>query len=243
MLTSPQIKTVTPHDKKPGISDRSSFCVGIALNFNSFGRNCVTTFGWPPLTVRRAVSYPASRVASILPRLVRKEDNRRRLCSQGRPHWKIGDCEQSTLGAAGIDWCIKLHACTCSEPPTERKKHRAWSLWSIECIWNFKSELYFLLYSCFVVFNFAKSCTFLKAPKHAFLGHGSNWAVIEYNVRKLRRSNYYTITLAAKTRVPTLTMELFSASHSPLVEHLNRVFFSPQHPPFWFWHLHKRARV
>ena len=47
MLTSPQIKTVKPHDKKPGISDRSSFCVGIALNFNSFGRNCVTTFPWP----------------------------------------------------------------------------------------------------------------------------------------------------------------------------------------------------
>ena len=38
MLTSPQIKTVKPHDKKPGISDRSSFCVGIAVNFNSFGR-------------------------------------------------------------------------------------------------------------------------------------------------------------------------------------------------------------
>ena len=43
MLASQQIKTVKPPDKKPGISDRLSFCVGVALKFSSFGRNCVTT--------------------------------------------------------------------------------------------------------------------------------------------------------------------------------------------------------
>ena len=47
MLTSPQIKMVKLLDKKPGISDRSSFCVGVALNFNRFERNGVTTFPWP----------------------------------------------------------------------------------------------------------------------------------------------------------------------------------------------------
>ena len=46
MLASPQIKTVKPSDKKPGISDRSFFCVGLALNVSSFGVNCVTTFPW-----------------------------------------------------------------------------------------------------------------------------------------------------------------------------------------------------
>ena len=47
MLTSPQIKMVKLLNKKPGISDRLSFCVGIALNFNWFERNGVTTFPWP----------------------------------------------------------------------------------------------------------------------------------------------------------------------------------------------------
>ena len=46
MLTSPQIKMVKLLNKKPGISDRSSFCVSIALNLNWFERNCVTTFPW-----------------------------------------------------------------------------------------------------------------------------------------------------------------------------------------------------
>ena len=32
MFASPQIKMVKPPDKKRGISDRSSFCVGVALN-------------------------------------------------------------------------------------------------------------------------------------------------------------------------------------------------------------------
>ena len=32
MFASPQIKMVKPPDKKRGISDRSSFCVGLALN-------------------------------------------------------------------------------------------------------------------------------------------------------------------------------------------------------------------
>ena len=128
---------------------------------------------WPPLTVRRAISYPASRVASIFPRLVRKEDNRRRLCSQGRPHWKTGDCEQSTLGAAGIDWWIKLHACTCSEPPTERKKHRAWSLWSIGniSVYEILNPSYIFYFTPVLLYSI--SLSFVHSSKHQcthFLG-------------------------------------------------------------------------
>ena len=40
MLASQQINTVKPPDKKPGISEGHLFCVGVALKFNSFGRNC-----------------------------------------------------------------------------------------------------------------------------------------------------------------------------------------------------------
>ena len=47
MLASPQIKTVKLADKKPGISDRSSFLRGVALNFNWFGRNGVATLTSP----------------------------------------------------------------------------------------------------------------------------------------------------------------------------------------------------
>ena len=47
MLAWPQTKTVKRPDKKPGISDRSFFCVGEVLNFNSSGRNCATTFPQP----------------------------------------------------------------------------------------------------------------------------------------------------------------------------------------------------
>ena len=47
MLTSPQIKMVKLLHKKPGISDRSSFRIGVVLNFNRFERNGVTTFPWP----------------------------------------------------------------------------------------------------------------------------------------------------------------------------------------------------
>ena len=47
-LDSPQIKTVKPPDKKPGISDRSSFLRRRRLKFSSFGRNCVTTFTYSP---------------------------------------------------------------------------------------------------------------------------------------------------------------------------------------------------
>ena len=47
MLASQQINTVKPPDKKPGISEGHLFCVGVALKFNSFGRNCVTAFPWP----------------------------------------------------------------------------------------------------------------------------------------------------------------------------------------------------
>ena len=46
MLVSPQIKTVKPPDKKPCISDGSSFLRRRSVN-DSFGRNCVTTFPWP----------------------------------------------------------------------------------------------------------------------------------------------------------------------------------------------------
>ena len=53
MLASPQIKTVKPPNKKPGISDRSSFLLGVASNFSSFGRDCVATFpGQAPLLRR-----------------------------------------------------------------------------------------------------------------------------------------------------------------------------------------------
>ena len=71
MLASPQIKTVKPPNKKPGISDRSFFfCVGIALNFSSFGRNCVTTFPLPGLC-------PTQRPLCDVGRLVRKKKRAR----------------------------------------------------------------------------------------------------------------------------------------------------------------------
>ena len=46
MLASPQTKTVKPPDKGQAFPTGRLFCVGVALNFNSFGRNCVTTFPW-----------------------------------------------------------------------------------------------------------------------------------------------------------------------------------------------------
>ena len=46
MLVSAQIKTVKPPDKKPGISDSSSFLPRRSVD-DSFGRNCVTTFPCP----------------------------------------------------------------------------------------------------------------------------------------------------------------------------------------------------
>ena len=46
MLVSAQIKTVKPPDKKPGISDRSSFLRRRSVD-DSFGRNCVTKFPCP----------------------------------------------------------------------------------------------------------------------------------------------------------------------------------------------------
>ena len=46
MLASPQTKTVKPPDKSQAFLTGRLFCFGVALNFNSFGRNCVTTFPW-----------------------------------------------------------------------------------------------------------------------------------------------------------------------------------------------------
>ena len=46
MLASPQTKMVKPPDKSHAFLTGRLFCVGVALNFNSFGRNCVTTFPW-----------------------------------------------------------------------------------------------------------------------------------------------------------------------------------------------------
>ena len=43
----PQIKTVKPPDKKPGISDRSSFLRRRSRRFQFVWPNCVTTFPWP----------------------------------------------------------------------------------------------------------------------------------------------------------------------------------------------------
>ena len=49
MLGSPQIKTVKLPDKNKSQAFLTGrlFCVGVALKFNSFGRNCVTAFPWP----------------------------------------------------------------------------------------------------------------------------------------------------------------------------------------------------
>ena len=43
----PQIKTVKPPDKSQAFPTGTLSYVGVALNFNSFGRNGITTFPWP----------------------------------------------------------------------------------------------------------------------------------------------------------------------------------------------------
>ena len=47
MLASPLIQTVKPPDKKPGISDKSSFMRRRSVKFQFVWQNCVTTFPWP----------------------------------------------------------------------------------------------------------------------------------------------------------------------------------------------------
>ena len=47
MLASAQLKTVKPPMKSQAFLTGRLFCFGVALNFNSFARNCVITFPWP----------------------------------------------------------------------------------------------------------------------------------------------------------------------------------------------------
>ena len=46
ILASPQAETVKSPDKSQAFLTGRLFCVDVALNLNSFGRNCVTTFPW-----------------------------------------------------------------------------------------------------------------------------------------------------------------------------------------------------
>ena len=47
MLASPQIKTANLPIKREAFLTGRLFCIGVPLNFNSFARNCVSTFPWP----------------------------------------------------------------------------------------------------------------------------------------------------------------------------------------------------
>ena len=47
MLTSPQTRTIKLTIKSQAFLTGRLFCIGLALNFDSFGRNCVTTFPQP----------------------------------------------------------------------------------------------------------------------------------------------------------------------------------------------------
>ena len=72
-----------------GSSNRGfEFCVGVALNFRSFGRNCVTTFPWPGCfkSLRDSSSkYQKSFVCL------------RKIClAKWHRHWVLNTCEESS---------------------------------------------------------------------------------------------------------------------------------------------------
>ena len=65
MLASPQIKTVKPPNKKASLTG-CPFCVGVALNFSLFGRNCVTTLPGRAASKARWLTWFILRIPKIL---------------------------------------------------------------------------------------------------------------------------------------------------------------------------------